>query len=112
MTDKLFYDIYSSALEAIDPDAFASDWALSSEWGDEADGDALVERSKLCERIYDLAHLTVADIRHHVGLSQSEFATRFCIPYATVKNWEFRENTAPYIVLLLARACGMTEGIL
>lgn len=111
MTDKLFYDIYSSALEVTDPDAFASDWALSSEWGDEADGDALVERAKLCERIYELAHLTVADVRHHAGLSQSEFATRFCIPYSTVKNWEFRGGVAPYIVLLLARACGMTEGV-
>ena len=75
MTDKLFYDIYSSALEATDPDAFASDWALSSEWGDEADGDALVERAKLCERIYELVHLTVADVRHHAGLSQSESAS-------------------------------------
>ena len=66
MTDKLFYDIYSSALEVTDPDTFASDWALSSEWGDEADGDALVERDKLCERIYELADklLALRGVKH------------------------------------------------
>lgn len=112
MTDKQFNHIFHSALSVADRDAFASDGALSPVWGDEPEGDELVRRAELCGRVWDLAHLTVSDVRHHAGLSQSEFAARFCIPYHTIKNWECRGGCAPYIVLLLARACGMTEGLL
>ena len=108
MTDNQFYALYTDALSSGDRDAFASDWALSPMWGEDAD---LISTSGLCGRVWDLAHLSVADVRHHAGLSQSEFARRFCVPYHTVKNWEAR-GCAPYIILLLARACGMTEDVL
>lgn len=109
MTDNQFCALYTDALSSDDRDAFSSDWALSSMWGEGAD---LITTSGLCGRVWDLAHLSVADVRHHAGLSQSEFARRFCVPYHTVKNWEVRGGCAPYIILLLARACGMTEGVL
>lgn len=109
MTDKQFNAIYSDALTSSDRDEFSSDWALSDIWDEDND---LIATAALCGRIWDLAHLTVADVRHHCGLSQSEFAARFCIPYHTVKNWEARGGCAPYIILLLARASGMTEGLL
>ena len=114
MTDRQFNTIFSAALVDGGREAFASDWALSIIWGedDTADGAELAARFDLMGRIWDLAHLSTADIRHHLGLSQSEFATRFCVPLKTVINWEHRGSAPAYVTLLLARAAGMTEGVL
>lgn len=114
MTDRQFNTIFSAALDDGDREAFASDWALSTIWGedDTADGDELINRTALMGRVWDIAHLTTADIRRYLGLSQSEFAMRFCIPRKTVINWEHRDSAPAYVVLLLARAAGMTEGLL
>lgn len=107
MTDKTFYTIYSAALESTDRDAFASDWSLSSCFPEDSDG---LKNFEICVRIWDLAHLTVADVRAHTGLTQAAFATRFCIPLRTLQNWEYR-SCPPYIVLMLARLVGMTDAI-
>lgn len=114
MTDRQFNTIFSAALADDDREAFVSDWALSIIWGEDeaATGGELAERAALIGRIWDIAHLTVADIRRHLGLSQSEFALRYCIPYRTVTNWEGRDSAPAYVVLLLARAAGMTKGVL
>ncbi|HIS51949.1 MAG TPA: helix-turn-helix transcriptional regulator [Candidatus Onthomonas avicola] len=110
MTDKTFYTLFGAAQKAKDRDAFASDWALSTIWDDgpERSPEELFET---CGRVWDLAHLTIRDIREHLGLSQIAFATRFCIPRRTVEGWEARGTCPPYIVLLLARAAGMTGGV-
>ena len=106
MTDKQFSVLFDAARDSADRDAFVSDWALSSMWGEDAD---LAQTAEQCGHVWDLAHLTVADVRHHAGLSQTAFATRFCIPVKTVRNWECRGGCAQYIILLLARACGMVD---
>lgn len=112
MDSKIFSAIWAAALTDANRDAFASDWALSSIWEDEADGDALAARAEQCGRIWDLAHMSVADIRHTTGLSQGKFAEAFCIPRHTVINWEQRGSCADYVRLMLARLCGLTEGLL
>lgn len=108
MTDKQFYVLYADALEAKDRDAFSSDWALSSMWGEDVD---LAQLADICGKVWDLAHLTVADIRQHAGLTQAAFAQRFLIPFRTVQNWESRGGCAEYVKLMLARLCGMADGI-
>lgn len=112
MTDKQFYTIFSDALtpDSSDRDAFASDWAVSSIWEDETAD--MVELSDLCGRIWDLAHMTVADIRASTGLTQAAFATRFCIPFRTIQNWEQRGGCPTYVLLMLARLCGLADGVL
>ena len=56
--------------------------------------------------------MSIADIRHTTGLSQGKFAEAFCIPRHTVINWEQRGGCADYVRLMLARLCGLTEGLL
>lgn len=112
MNQKIFNNLWLAALESTERDAFVSDWSLSSIWDNAAEGDALISRAELCGRIWDLAHMTIADIRHTTGLSQSAFAERFCIPRFTVINWEQRGGCAPYIRLMLARLCSLTDWIL
>lgn len=108
MTDKLFCTLFSAALAAADRDAFVSDWSLSSVWGDAPDADIPAERIDTLERLWDVAHLTIRDIRQHTGLSQTAFATRYCIPTRTLEDWERGARSCPdYLRLLLAEAVGL-----
>lgn len=106
MNDKQFSTLYGDALTSTDRDVYTSDWALSSLW--ESDGSVTPERIAQLGALWDAAHLTVKDIRHHTGLSQVAFAQRFCIPRRTVEDWESgKGNCAPYLRLLLAQAVGL-----
>lgn len=111
MTSKIFSAVWSDALTAADRDAFVSDWALSSIWEDAPDGDTIIDHAELCGRVWDLAHMSVADIRHAAGLTQAAFAERFCLPLRTLQNWEIRGGCAPYIRMMFARLCGLADGL-
>lgn len=111
MNNKIFSTIWFEALASTNRDVFVSDWSLSAIWEEEADGDALAARADQCGRIWDLAHMSVADIRHKAGLTQAAFAERFCIPLRTLQNWEMRGGCAAYIRLMFARLCGLADGL-
>lgn len=104
MTDVLFNTILKDALNIDDRDAFISDWALSSAWGD-APEDAIPQR-RIDElgRIWDAAHMSFADILAASGKSLTDFALRYAIPYRTAQNWKNGVRECPlYLRLLLAR---------
>lgn len=108
MTDKQFYSIFSDALsnESASREAFVSDWALSSIWDDGQD----IPEDRIAEigDIWDVAHLTICDIRQYTGLSQAKFATRFCIPRRSIEDWESGARKCPdYLRLLLAQTVGL-----
>lgn len=108
MTDKLFYTLWAAALDCADRDAYVSDWALSSAWGDAPEADVPADRVEELGHLWDAAHLTIRGIRAHTGLSQAAFAVRYCIPRRTVENWESGDRQcADYVRLLLAEAAGM-----
>lgn len=110
MTDFQFNVLWAEALASADRDAFTSDAALSSIWGDAPDAAIPDDRLQQLGRLWDAAHLTVKEIRAATGLSQAAFAQRFCIPRRTVENWESGTNTCPvYVRLLLAQAVGLYE---
>lgn len=108
MTDKQFYTLFCAALESADRDAFASDWALSSVWGDPEGAEIPADRIAAISDIWDVAHASIRDIRAYIGLTQAAFCTRFCIPRRTVEDWEAGRRSCPdYVRLLLAQASGM-----
>jgi putative transcriptional regulator len=47
-------------------------------------------------------HVDVAEIRHGLGLTQMEFASKFCISVSTLRHWERgdRNPHGPALVLL------------
>ena len=103
MKDKPFYLIYTEALAATDRDAFVSDWALSSIWGDDADED-IQSRAEEIRKTWDVAHMSVQDLCSRAGIGQSELSRKFCIPLRTVQNWFGGQNRCPqYIILMMAR---------
>nr|DAH27804.1 MAG TPA: putative transcriptional regulator [Caudoviricetes sp.] len=109
MTDKQFNAAFTAALSAPDRDAFVSDWALSSLFARE-DETATVDQALVEElgQVWDVAHLSVSDIRSATGLIQRDFAARHCIPCRTIEDWERGARSCPnYLRLLLAQAEGL-----
>lgn len=107
MTDKQFYTIWTEALTDSNKEAFVSDWWTSSIFSeDEADADLVSQ----IEKIWDAAHMTVAEIRTTTGLSQGKFSVKYCIPVNTIHNWEQGVSKCPdYLRLLLIESLGLIE---
>lgn len=107
MTDKQFYHAFCEAFAYSDPDAFASDVALSDIFPDVEDDDlpALAEDLR---HVWRYAHITVREIVQHTGLSQTDFAARFAVPLRTLQRWIAGDRDCPpYVRLLLAKQCGL-----
>lgn len=109
MTDKQFNIVFSDALSTPDRDAFVSDLSLSSLFTG-ADEAAPVDPAMVEElgQVWDVAHLSVSDIRAATGLSQRAFAERHLIPRRNVENWDRGYCQPPdYLRILLAQAEGL-----
>ena len=107
MTDKQFYTLFGAALRAEDREIFVSACLLSEIWGDQED-EIPPGRADDLGQLWDVAHVTIRDIRAHTGLTQAAFSTRCCIPRRTIEEWEAGRRTCPnYLRLLLAQAAGM-----
>lgn len=109
MPDKTFHTMLFDASNYTDRDAFASDWALSSIW----DGDprAPVELSQLCGRVWDIAHLTVRDIKAHTKLTSQELAFKIGASKRTVDSWLDRNNPPMYVIVMMAQLFGMMDDL-
>ena len=107
MTDKQFYQAFREAFAYSDPDAFASDVALSSIFPTVKDDDLPVLAEDL-RHVWRDAHIAVREIVQHTGLTQSNFAQRFAIPLRTLESWLGGTNACPpYTRLMLAKLCGL-----
>lgn len=100
MKNEDFSPLYQAACKASDRDTYIQE-ALKT-----YDGPGGAE---LMGNIWDIAHLTVKDIRAKAGLTQPELANRFCIPLRTVQNWEQRECCPDYVVMMMADALELTD---
>ena len=108
MTPNQFNFCVQNAMDFTDPDAYVSELALSSIWGDTPDAAIPQDRLDDLRQIYDAVNRPVRAIVTSSGLSQAAFAERYCIPRRTVEDWcrEIRECPL-YTRLLLQRAEGL-----
>lgn len=107
MDDKLFYTLWGAALKTNDRAEYVSEWALSSIWGDAENADIPEDRVNDLGALWDVAHVSILEIRKFTKLNRTRFATRYLIPCRTVENWEKEINQCPdYVRLLLAQATG------
>ena len=107
MTDKQFYQAFREAFAYSDPDAFASDVALSDIFP-AAEDDDLPALAEELRHVWRYAHITVREIVQHTGLTQANFAQRFAIPLRTLESWLGGTNACPpYTRLMLAKLCGL-----
>lgn len=104
MTDKQFNTIFREACSKQNKELFVSDWVLSLTFDENED---LIKLSEEIAKIWDVAHLSIKEIRAKTGLSQIKFCERFCIPRRTLENWESGINKCPaYTRLMLAQLVG------
>lgn len=109
MTIDQYYLAISEITNYTDPDAYASDLALSSVFPEDGDLTAITEDLHC---IWTAYHMTVRDLRKVSGLTQSEFSRRFAIPKRTIENWEAKDTANArecplYTRLLIAEALGL-----
>lgn len=107
MTDKQFTLCAQEAQNYNDRDAYASDMAMSSMWGDAPDAQIPTERLIKLGEIYDAVHRSVPEIASAACLSNRKLAERFCIPYRTVENWCGGQRNCPdYVRLMMQELLG------
>lgn len=90
-----------------DQDAYVSDLALSSIWGDDAE-EIPDGRIEWLRQVWKAARRTVKDICKDAGLTQNATADHFCIPRRTFGNWCTGERECPiYTRLMMQELLGL-----
>lgn len=110
MTDRQFSAFFAKALTVADREAYISDCALSSTWGDAPDADIPEERIQQLGALWDAAHTSIRGICSLTGLSQQALARRFCIPPKTLVNWvQDRVKCPDYTRLMMLQLTGLYQ---
>lgn len=104
MTNKQYAICVSESANYTDREAYISDLALSSIWGDSPDSSIPPERIDQLGSIYDAANRSIKDIAA-AGLSNRKLAERFCIPYRTMENWCAGVSDCPIYTRLMMQQC-------
>lgn len=99
ITNRQRMDCIRETTAYTDRDAYISDVALSSIWGD--DNEITDDLIATLGNIWDAAHRTVKDICRDANISQRQLAEQFCIPYRTVENWCAGVNECPIYTKLM-----------
>lgn len=108
MTDTQFAACVREVPDYADIDAYVSNLALSSMWGDNDTPEATARFG--LRSIYTAVNRTPKEIVAASGLSQAAFAERYCIPKRTVEDWCRGVAKCPlYTRLLLQRAEGLLQ---
>lgn len=70
-----------------DADAYVSDLALSSIFGDGPEDGMPAGRIQQLQTIYKAAGMTVPEIAKTAGLNITQMSARFAVPYRTMQDW-------------------------
>lgn len=110
MTGRELTLCWTEAANYSDADAYVSDLALSSVWGDDPEVEVPASRLDDLRQIYAAARASVRELRQAAGLTQAQLAQRFGIPKRTIENWEATGDNArtcpDYIRRMMAELLG------
>lgn len=110
MTEKQIYWLYGEAANYNDPDAFASDAALSLLDSDDPGQEVDMALFGQLQALWGVANDPFRALLEHMGLNQTQCSTRFCIPLRTVQDWAGERRTPPpYVRLMMAEAVGLLD---
>jgi hypothetical protein len=110
MTDKQRSFCVREMPRFADRDAYISELALSSIWGNDAEADIPPERLETLGKLWDACHRSVREVAAAAGLSQAGLADHFCIPLRTVQNWCSGINQCPtYTLLMMQEMLGLLQ---
>lgn len=108
MNNKQFNILWSKAISTESRDDFVSGPSSAGV----PDSVAPEDRDRILGELWDVAHMSIREIRAFSGLSQQAFSDFFCIPRRTLEDWEGARRSCPdYLRLLLAQAVGAYKRI-
>lgn len=105
MTINQYRTAVAEAANYTDRDAYISDIALSTIWGDPESVEIPATRVDQLGQIWDAYHRSVKEIAAAAGLSGRKLAERFCIPYRTMEDWSAGKSTCPIYTRLMMQEC-------
>ena len=105
MTDKQFMLCVAEVDNYSDRDAYVSDLALSSIWGDAEDAAIPQERIEFLSHLWDACHRSVKDISAAAGMSQRKLAEHFFVPYRTMERWCGGQSECNLYIRLMMQEC-------
>ena len=105
MTEKQFLECFRKAATYKDRDAYISDLANSSMWGECETEDISEGRLRELSEFWDACHRGFKDIAVAAGMSCRKLAEHFAIPYRTAENWSAGIRECPQYVLLMMQEC-------
>lgn len=105
MSNNIYLLALTEATNYTDRDAFISDFALSSIWGDEEGTDVPEERIEWLGQLWDACRRTVKDIAKAAGMSQRKLAERFAVPYRTAEYWCSKPTACALYVRMMMQEC-------
>lgn len=110
MQSKEFNIVWADAQNVEDRDAFVSDWALSSLFNDPDQEEHDIDNALIEElgNIWDVAHMSIKDMKNKAGLTNAGFSERFCIGRRTVETWMLRD-CSNYNKLMVAECLGFIK---
>lgn len=112
LTNKQINTLYAEAPHYQDPNAYVTDMLTSSLLLDPTDPDQEIPLV-LGDGLRSLWHVVNApfgSLLELMDLTQTECATRFCIPLRTVQGWAGETRSAPpYVRLMMAELMGVVN---
>lgn len=107
VNDRNFCTLFGAAVAEHDCDRFVAEWSSSSIFSDDENTCEAEELAFVLENIFEVAHMSMRDLRKKLGLTQAEFACRFCLPKRTIEGWESNRSARQYLVLAFAQVSGL-----
>ena len=97
MKYELFVKLYGEALEYVDVDLYIAERGWQ-DWMDDFENPGQILKS-----IYNLASMSVKDMRESKGFSRASFSRAYKIPLRSLENWDADVNKAPdYVKMMIA----------
>lgn len=112
LTDTEFSALWADAPTVSDREAYVSDWALSSIWGDPEEAEIPEDRLAYLSRLWELAHMNIREICAEAHITMTALSVRTTIPYRTLQNWASGTNRFPgYDRLLILHYLGLMPNL-
>lgn len=109
--NETFCKLYGEAANDGEKEVFVSDYSVSYQvLGEHYTEDDMIAASAMLADLWDDANRGIAEIRAALGLTQKQFAHRFCIPQQTISAWEADRRSPPaYLILLMSDMAGLSK---
>lgn len=110
LTYEDYYYLFGEALDHKSLDMFVAEYATSIIFdpGPDSEGPDYDKVVSDLTNIWDISHMSIADVISASNLCQTAFARRFLIPLRTVQAWALGERECPiYTKLMLADLLGL-----